>query len=99
MTANCFFYFLFFLITMIRYNETLQDWNDPEVLEIPHWLNGIIISALAMSIICNICVLFRFLEWYVYHSVILSLITATIQGTVISWVYSDCRHSLHGIEY
>ncbi|KAK5828740.1 hypothetical protein F5H01DRAFT_328785 [Linnemannia elongata] len=61
------------------YNETLQDWNDPEVLEIPHWLNGIIISALAMSIICNICVLFRFLERHVYRSVVLSLVTATIQ--------------------
>ncbi|KAG0376678.1 hypothetical protein BGX24_007375 [Mortierella sp. AD032] len=39
------------------YNETLQDWNDPEVLEIPHWLNGIIILALIMAIICNIYVL------------------------------------------
>lgn len=77
---------LFFFNKNDRYNETLQDWNDPEVLEIPHWLNGIIISALAMSIICNICVLFRFLEQHVYHSVILSLITATIQGTIISCV-------------
>ncbi|KAF9127598.1 hypothetical protein BGW39_005763 [Mortierella sp. 14UC] len=64
------------------YNETLQDWNDPEVLEIPHWLNGIIISALVMAIICNICVLFRFLERQVYHSVVLSLITATIQDAL-----------------
>ncbi|KAF8938654.1 hypothetical protein BGZ47_008476 [Haplosporangium gracile] len=61
------------------YNETLQDWNKPEVLGIPHWLNGIIISTLVMSIICNICVLFRFLEQHVWYSVVLSLITATIQ--------------------
>ncbi|KAF9142751.1 hypothetical protein BGX30_002287 [Mortierella sp. GBA39] len=66
-------------VFMQIYNETLQDWNDPEVLEIPRWLNGIIISALAMSIICNICVLLRFLEQHVYRSVVLSLITATIQ--------------------
>ncbi|KAK3842915.1 MAG: hypothetical protein J3R72DRAFT_122924 [Linnemannia gamsii] len=64
------------------YNETLQDWNDPEVLEIPHWLNGIIILALIMAIICNICVLFRFLERHVYHSVVLSLVTATIQDVL-----------------
>ncbi|KAF9143122.1 hypothetical protein BG015_000532 [Linnemannia schmuckeri] len=59
--------------------RTSLDWNEPEVLGIPHWLNGIIISALVMSIICNICVLFRFLEQHVWHSVVLSLITATIQ--------------------
>lgn len=38
-----------------------------------------IILALVMAIICNIFVLFRFLERHVWHSVILSLITATLQ--------------------
>ncbi|KAF9188014.1 hypothetical protein BGZ50_001640 [Haplosporangium sp. Z 11] len=32
-----------------------------------------------MAVICNICVLFRFLERWIWHSVILSLITATLQ--------------------
>ncbi|KAG0289635.1 hypothetical protein BGZ96_006855, partial [Linnemannia gamsii] len=64
------------------YNETLQDWNDPEVVEIPHWLNGIIISALVMAILCNICVLLRFLERHVYLNVVLSLVTATIQDVL-----------------
>ncbi|KAG0272613.1 hypothetical protein BGZ95_011610 [Linnemannia exigua] len=69
-------------VGLASYNETLQDWNEPEALEIPHWLNGIIILALVMAIICNICVLFRFLERNVYHSVVLSLITATIQDAL-----------------
>ncbi|KAG0352915.1 hypothetical protein BGZ54_002514 [Gamsiella multidivaricata] len=38
-----------------------------------------IILALVMAIICNICILFRFLERRIWHSVILSLITATLQ--------------------
>ncbi|KAF9573310.1 hypothetical protein EC968_008764 [Mortierella alpina] len=61
------------------YNETIQDWNDPVPEPIPVWLNSIIIIALAMAVICNICVLFRFLERWIWHNVILSLITATIQ--------------------
>ncbi|KAG0078663.1 hypothetical protein BGZ92_001367 [Podila epicladia] len=38
-----------------------------------------VVVALAMAIICNICVLFRFLERHIWHSTILSLITATAQ--------------------
>jgi len=41
-----------------------------------------------MSVICNICVLLRFLERYTWHAVILSLITATIQGKARLYV---CR--------
>ncbi|KAG0274984.1 hypothetical protein BGZ96_003999, partial [Linnemannia gamsii] len=61
------------------YNETLLTWNDPVVMENPLWLNGIIISALVMAILCNICILFRFLERFVYQSVVLSLVTGIIQ--------------------
>ncbi|KAG0267340.1 hypothetical protein BG011_006757 [Mortierella polycephala] len=57
----------------------MQDWNDPQVVSIPYWINIIIILALTMAVICNICVLFRFLERWIWHSVILSLITATMQ--------------------
>ncbi|KAF9965384.1 hypothetical protein BGZ70_004944 [Mortierella alpina] len=61
------------------YNETIQDWNDPVPESNPVWLNTIVSIALAMAVICNICVLFRFLERWIWHNVILSLITATIQ--------------------
>ncbi|GJJ70902.1 potassium channel subfamily K, other eukaryote [Entomortierella parvispora] len=65
----------------IPVNGTGQDYDDddPKVVPIPHWLDCMIILALVMAIICNICVLFRFLERHVWHSVILSLITATLQ--------------------
>ncbi|KAF9082487.1 hypothetical protein BGX23_012406 [Mortierella sp. AD031] len=69
-------------VGLASYNDTIQDWDEPEVLQIPHWLNAIIILAFVMAIICNICVLFRFLERHVYHSVILSLVTATIQDAL-----------------
>ncbi|KAF9960736.1 hypothetical protein BGZ72_006078 [Mortierella alpina] len=61
------------------YNETIHEWNEPVPEPIPVWLNSIVIVALAMAVICNICVLFRFLERWIWHNVILSLITATIQ--------------------
>ncbi|CAO3573333.1 unnamed protein product [Mortierella alpina] len=61
------------------YNETLQDWNETVPESNPVWLNSIVIVALVMAVICNICVLFRFLERWIWHNVILSLITATIQ--------------------
>ncbi|KAG0205165.1 hypothetical protein BGX28_003160 [Mortierella sp. GBA30] len=61
------------------YNETIHDWNDPVVLPNPRWLNITIVFALVMAIICNICVLFRFLERWIWHNVILSLITASLQ--------------------
>lgn len=48
---------------------------------IPRWMSDMVAVALAMAIICNICVLFRFLERHIWHSTVLSLITATIQGT------------------
>ncbi|KAG0054275.1 hypothetical protein BGZ83_011617 [Gryganskiella cystojenkinii] len=65
------------------YNETTHDYNDdPAVVPIPHWLNSMIILALVMAIICNICVFARFLERHVWHSVILSLITATLQDVL-----------------
>ncbi|KAI1313868.1 hypothetical protein EDD11_002439 [Mortierella claussenii] len=48
------------------YNETTQDWVTKE-LSIPRWLDAMIILALVMAIVCNICVLFRFLERHVWH--------------------------------
>ncbi|KAF9365831.1 hypothetical protein BGX34_008042 [Mortierella sp. NVP85] len=62
-----------------RYNEKTQDWDDINILPIPHWLDILIILSLVMSVICNICVLLRFLERYTWHAVILSLVTATVQ--------------------
>ncbi|KAG0329925.1 hypothetical protein BGZ99_010036 [Dissophora globulifera] len=65
------------------YNETLQDWNrDVEIVSIPHWLTVIVVLALVTAIICNICILFRFLERFVWHSVVLSLVTATLQDVL-----------------
>ncbi|KAF9101911.1 hypothetical protein BGX29_005148 [Mortierella sp. GBA35] len=45
-------------------------------------MDGMVIAALVMAIICNLCVLSRFLERYIYHSVILSLITASLQDVL-----------------
>ncbi|KAF9288132.1 hypothetical protein BGZ68_000749 [Mortierella alpina] len=64
------------------YNETLQDWNEPVPVSIPAWMHVIVITALVMAVICNICVLFRFLERWIWHNVILSLITATLQDVL-----------------
>ncbi|KAG0019585.1 hypothetical protein BGZ80_005583 [Entomortierella chlamydospora] len=38
--------------------------------------------ALIMAVICNLCVLSRFLERNIWHSVVLSLITATLQDVL-----------------
>ncbi|KAF8937687.1 hypothetical protein BGZ58_002333 [Dissophora ornata] len=64
------------------YNETTKDWEEIEAIQIPHWISAMIILALIMAIICNICVLLRFLERHVWRSVILSLITATLQDAL-----------------
>ncbi|KAG0029222.1 hypothetical protein BGZ81_004004 [Podila clonocystis] len=56
-----------------------MNWENSTPIAIPHWMSAMVVVALVMAIICNICVLFRFLERHIWHSTILSLITATAQ--------------------
>ncbi|KAF9124650.1 hypothetical protein BGW39_007983 [Mortierella sp. 14UC] len=64
------------------YDSATEKWGPPVEVPIPHWMSGMVIAALVMAIICNVCVLSRFLERNVWHSVVLSLITASLQGYV-----------------
>jgi hypothetical protein len=59
-----------------------MEWENTQELEIPRWMSSMVVVALVMAIICNICVLFRFLERHIWHSTVLSLITASAQGTL-----------------
>ncbi|KAG0310253.1 hypothetical protein BGZ99_000556 [Dissophora globulifera] len=61
------------------YDPTTDSWGDPVEMPLPHWMNAMIIVALLMAVICNVCVLSRFLERHVWHSVVFGLITATLQ--------------------
>lgn len=58
-------------------------------------MHVIVIIALVMAVICNICVLFRFLERWIWHNVILSLITATLQGRYIEGANLLARNEVY----
>ncbi|KAG0364975.1 hypothetical protein BGX24_004328, partial [Mortierella sp. AD032] len=66
-------------VELAVYDATTKTWGPPVEVPIPHWMSGMVIAALVMAIICNLCVLSRFLERNIWHSVVLSLITASIQ--------------------
>ncbi|KAG0272337.1 hypothetical protein BGZ95_011917 [Linnemannia exigua] len=70
------------------YDATTEKWGPPVEVPIPHWMSGMVIAALVMAIICNFCVLSRFLERHIWHSVVLSLITASLQEGFWSMVAS-----------
>ncbi|KAK3831350.1 MAG: hypothetical protein JOS17DRAFT_141486 [Linnemannia elongata] len=65
-----------------EYNPTTETWGPPIEVPIPHWMSGMVIAALVMAIVCNLCVLSRFLERHIWHSVVLSLITASLQDVL-----------------
>lgn len=65
-----------------EYNPATETWGPPIEVPIPHWMSGMVIAALVMAIICNLCVLSRFLERHIWHSVVLSLITASLQDVL-----------------
>lgn len=64
------------------YNSTTMEWEDTKEIDTPRWMSSMVVVALVMAIICNICVLFRFLERHIWHSTILSLITASAQDVL-----------------
>ncbi|KAF9197953.1 hypothetical protein BGZ49_001374 [Haplosporangium sp. Z 27] len=64
-----------------QYNPQTETWSQVEI-SIPHWIEAMVIVALTMAVICNVCVLSRFLERNIWHSVVLSLITASIQDVL-----------------
>ncbi|KAF9171533.1 hypothetical protein BGX20_007394 [Mortierella sp. AD010] len=56
--------------------------NEIVTIPIPRWIEAMVAIALIMAVICNLCVLSRFLERNIWHSVVLSLITATLQDVL-----------------
>ncbi|KAF9149488.1 hypothetical protein BG015_008718 [Linnemannia schmuckeri] len=65
-----------------EYDPTTETWGPPTEIPIPHWMSSMVIAALVMAIVCNLCVLSRFLERHIWHSVVLSLITASLQDVL-----------------
>ncbi|KAF8938950.1 hypothetical protein BGZ58_011094 [Dissophora ornata] len=75
----------------VTYDASTGQWIQVNTLPKPYWLRVLIILALVMSIICNLCVLFRFLERHTWQSVILSVIAVVIQDALgISAIVSFC---------
>ena len=69
------------VISKFRYDPVTKVWSSPQDISVPNWMNGMVIGAIVMAVLCNLCVLSRFLERHVWHSVVFSLIAATLQGT------------------
>ncbi|GJJ73763.1 potassium channel subfamily K, other eukaryote [Entomortierella parvispora] len=66
-------------VGLSEFNPATKVWSDPQEISVPNWMSAMVIGALVMAILCNICVLSRFLERHVWHSVVLSLIAASLQ--------------------
>ncbi|KAF9111385.1 hypothetical protein BGX27_004996 [Mortierella sp. AM989] len=61
------------------YNQTTNEWVEVKNVPISKCINAMSIAALIMAVICYGCILLRFLERHVWHSIIISIITAMLQ--------------------